>query len=90
MNLFQRKNVTDLQAEALADQSLHRALGPVNLTALGVGAIIGTGIFVLTAAAAQKAGPGMMWRFVIAGFVCTSRTRLSKSVRCPTRVASTL
>jgi APA family basic amino acid/polyamine antiporter len=37
---------------------------------LGVGAVIGTGIFVLTAEAAQKAGPGMMLSFVIAGFVC--------------------
>jgi APA family basic amino acid/polyamine antiporter len=37
---------------------------------LGIGAVIGTGIFVLTAEAAQKAGPGMMWSFVIAGFVC--------------------
>lgn len=37
---------------------------------LGIGAIIGTGIFVLTAEAAQKAGPGMMWAFVIAGLVC--------------------
>lgn len=36
----------------------------------GVGAIIGTGIFVLTAEAAQKAGPGMMFAFIIAGFVC--------------------
>ncbi|MCH4150727.1 MAG: amino acid permease [Sphingobium sp.] len=51
-------------------KSLHRSLGPVQLTLLGVGAIIGTGIFVLTAAAAQKAGPGMMWSFMIAGFVC--------------------
>ncbi|WP_184718865.1 amino acid permease [Caulobacter sp.] len=51
-------------------KSLHRSLGPVQLTLLGVGAIIGTGIFVLTAAAAQKAGPGMMWSFVIAGAVC--------------------
>ncbi|WP_296598423.1 amino acid permease [Phenylobacterium sp.] len=51
-------------------KSLHRSLGPVQLTLLGVGAIIGTGIFVLTASAAQKAGPGMMWSFVIAGAVC--------------------
>lgn len=51
-------------------KSLHRSLGPVQLTLLGIGAIIGTGIFVLTAAAAQKAGPGMMWSFVIAGSVC--------------------
>jgi APA family basic amino acid/polyamine antiporter len=51
-------------------KSLQRSLGPIQLTLLGVGAIIGTGIFVLTAAAAQKAGPGMMWSFVIAGAVC--------------------
>ncbi len=51
-------------------KSLHRSLGPVQLTLLGVGAIIGTGIFVLTSEAAQKAGPGMMWSFVIAAAVC--------------------
>lgn len=51
-------------------KSLHRSLGPVQLTLLGIGAIIGTGIFVLTAAASQKAGPGMMLSFVIAGAVC--------------------
>ncbi len=51
-------------------KSLHRSLGPIQLTLLGIGAIIGTGIFVLTAAASQKAGPGMMWSFVIAGAVC--------------------
>src|SRR5512136_1875715 len=68
MNLFRRKSVTDLQAEALTDQSLRRALGPVNLTALGVGAIIGTGIFVLTGTvAAQNAGPAVVLSFVLAG-----------------------
>jgi APA family basic amino acid/polyamine antiporter len=51
-------------------KSLHRSLGPVQLTLLGIGAIIGTGIFVLTAAASQKAGPGMAISFVIAGAVC--------------------
>src|SRR6188768_2026288 len=51
-------------------KSLHRSLGAFQLTMLGVGAIIGTGIFVLTAEAAQKAGPGMMVSFVIAGIVC--------------------
>jgi APA family basic amino acid/polyamine antiporter len=50
-------------------KSLHRSLGPVQLTLLGIGGIIGTGIFVLTAEAAQKAGPGMMMSFVIAGAV---------------------
>ncbi len=51
-------------------KSLHRSLGPVQLTLLGIGAVIGTGIFVLTAAAAQKAGPGMMISFIVAGAVC--------------------
>jgi APA family basic amino acid/polyamine antiporter len=51
-------------------KSLHRSLGPLQLTLLGVGAVIGTGIFALTAAAAQKAGPGMMVSFVVAGAVC--------------------
>jgi APA family basic amino acid/polyamine antiporter len=51
-------------------KSLHRSLGPVQLTMLGIGAVIGTGIFVLTATAAQKAGPGMMISFIIAGTVC--------------------
>ena len=50
-------------------KSLHRSLGPVQLTLLGIGGVIGTGIFVLTAEAAQKAGPGMMMAFVIAGAV---------------------
>src|SRR5947208_11302140 len=51
-------------------KSLKRSLGPFQLTLLGIGAVIGTGIFVLTATAAQKAGPGMMVSFVVAGVVC--------------------
>ena len=51
-------------------KSLKRSLGAFQLTMMGIGAVIGTGIFVLTAEAAQKAGPGMMLSFVIAGFVC--------------------
>jgi APA family basic amino acid/polyamine antiporter len=51
-------------------KGLKRSLGGFQLMMMGVGAIIGTGIFVLTAEAAQKAGPGMMVSFVIAGFVC--------------------
>jgi len=61
MNLFRRKHAAHLQAEARADKSLKRALGPVNLTALGVGCVIGAGIFVLTGqAAAQYAGPAIV------------------------------
>ena len=68
MKILRRKLVTDLQAEAVSDQRLHRALGPVNLTALGIGAIVGTGIFVLTGTvAAQNAGPGVILSFVLAG-----------------------
>ncbi|MDE8651025.1 amino acid permease [Novosphingobium album (ex Liu et al. 2023)] len=68
--MFGRVKSLDAILATAEKKSLHRSLGPVQLTLLGVGAIIGTGIFVLTAAAAQKAGPGMMWSFVIAGFVC--------------------
>ena len=51
-------------------KSLKRQLGAFQLTMLGIGAIIGTGIFVLTAEAGQKAGPAMMIAFVIAAVVC--------------------
>ncbi|MGH7509344.1 MAG: amino acid permease [Gemmatimonadales bacterium] len=66
--LFRRKSVAELQALARTDQSLRRALGPLNLTMLGIGAIIGTGIFVLTGTvAAQNAGPAVVLSFVAAG-----------------------
>ncbi|MDR3378803.1 MAG: amino acid permease, partial [Verrucomicrobiae bacterium] len=71
MNIFRRKSAAALQAEANADQSLKRALGAVNLTALGIGAIIGAGIFVLTGhAAAQYAGPGIVFSFMLSGLAC--------------------
>ena len=71
MNLFRRRSVADLQAEVLTDQRLKRALGPVNLTALGIGAVIGAGIFVLTGQAAAKyAGPAIVFSFVLAGLAC--------------------
>ncbi len=49
---------------------LKRSLGPVHLTLIGVGSIVGTGIFVLTGIGAERAGPGLILSFVIAGFVC--------------------
>jgi APA family basic amino acid/polyamine antiporter len=68
MDVFRRKSVTQLQADALTDDRLKRALGATNLTALGIGAIIGTGIFVLTGTvAAQNAGPAVILSFVLAG-----------------------
>jgi len=51
-------------------KSLKRSLGAFQLTLFGIGCIIGTGIFVLTAAGAQKAGPGLILAFVVAGAVC--------------------
>jgi APA family basic amino acid/polyamine antiporter len=71
MNLFRRRSIADLQAEILTDKRLKRALGPVNLTALGIGAVIGAGIFVLTGQAAAKyAGPAIVFSFVLAGLAC--------------------
>jgi APA family basic amino acid/polyamine antiporter len=68
--LFDRVKSLDAILATAEKKSLHRSLGAFQLTMLGIGAIIGTGIFVLTAAAAQKAGPGMMISFMVAGFVC--------------------
>ena len=71
MSLFRRKPVDRLQAEALAESGLHRAMGATQLALLGVGAIIGAGIFVLTGqAAARYAGPAIVWSFVLAGLAC--------------------
>ncbi len=68
--IFGRVKSLDAILATAEKKSLTRSLGPIQLTLLGVGAVIGTGIFVLTSEAAQKAGPGMMWSFVIAGLVC--------------------
>ena len=68
--MFGRVKPLDAILATAEKKSLHRSLGAFQLTMLGIGAIIGTGIFVLTAEAAQKAGPGMMVSFIIAGFVC--------------------
>lgn len=72
-NLFAKKPVEKLLAEAqeTGEGSLRRALGPVNLVTLGIGAIIGAGIFVITGqAAAQFAGPAIVISFVLAGTAC--------------------
>jgi len=68
--IFGRVKPLDAILATAEKKSLTRSLGAFQLTMLGIGAVIGTGIFVLTAEAAQKAGPGMMLSFVIAGFVC--------------------
>ena len=68
--IFWRVKPLDQILATAEKKSLKRQLGPIQLTLLGIGAVIGTGIFVLTAEAAQKAGPGMMISFVIAAAVC--------------------
>ena len=66
-----KKSVADLQTEKTDGTALKRTLGPWRLLALGVGAIIGAGIFVLTGqAAAQYAGPAIMLSFVLGGIAC--------------------
>jgi APA family basic amino acid/polyamine antiporter len=69
--LFARKSLEKLHDEMKGENRLRRALGPIGLTSLGVGAIIGAGIFVMTGrAAAQDAGPGIILSYVVAGIGC--------------------
>ncbi len=73
MNLWATKSITALRAEAdeVGEHSLKRALGPLNLITLGIGAIIGAGIFVLTGqAAALYAGPAVPISMIIVGIAC--------------------
>ncbi|MGH7502415.1 MAG: amino acid permease [Longimicrobiales bacterium] len=70
MSMFTRKSIQALQTEAEAG-TLRRALGPMALTTLGIGAVIGAGIFVITGnAAAQFAGPGILISFLMVGVAC--------------------
>ena len=69
--LFATKSLEKLHAEAAGENRLRRILGPINLTSLGVGAIIGAGIFVMTGrSAALDAGPAILLSFVVAGLGC--------------------
>jgi len=69
--LFRTKPLELLLAEMKGENRLRRILGPTQLTALGVGAIIGTGIFILTGVAAHdRTGPALMLSFVLAGLAC--------------------
>ena len=73
MSLFIKKPLEQLMAQAAGDssKSLKRTLGPGNLIALGIGAIIGAGLFVRTAeAAAEAAGPAVVLSFVVAAIGC--------------------
>src|SRR5205823_5720449 len=69
--LFRTKPLSLLLSEMAGENRLRRILGPTQLTALGVGAIIGTGIFILTGVAAHdRTGPALMLSFVLAGLAC--------------------
>jgi APA family basic amino acid/polyamine antiporter len=69
--LFARKSLASLLADMHNDNRLKRALGPVTLTSLGIGAVIGAGIFVATGAAAHNtAGPALMVSYMVAGLAC--------------------
>src|SRR5947209_15300184 len=72
MSLFATKPLDQLvkEAQETGEHSLRRTLGAFQLTALGVGAIIGAGIFVLTGLGAHYAGPGLMLSFVLSGLGC--------------------
>src|SRR5205814_1893435 len=69
--LLARQPLETILAEMEGENRLKRALGPVNLTALGIGAVIGAGIFVATGAAAKDvAGPALMVSYLVAGVTC--------------------
>jgi APA family basic amino acid/polyamine antiporter len=73
-NLLARKRIDTLMEEAqeTGEHSLKRTLGPMNLVMLGIGAIIGAGLFVRTAAAiADRSGPSVTLAFIVAGIGCT-------------------
>ena len=72
-NIFRRKPLHLIVSEAKeeGDEHLKRSLGPVSLTALGVGAVIGAGIFVMAGLGAHEAGPSLMLSFTMCGVACT-------------------
>ena len=71
MSLLRTKPIADLQREAGANHGLKRTLGPLSLVSLGIGSVVGAGIFVLTGqAAAQYAGPAIALSFVVSGLAC--------------------
>ena len=70
MNIFRTKSIAEYQEDA-SKSHLKRAMGSLDVTLLGIGVIVGTGIFVLTGVAAAKyAGPALMLSFLIASIAC--------------------
>jgi APA family basic amino acid/polyamine antiporter len=71
MSLFRTKSITSLQAEAAAEHGYKRTLGPISLISLGIGSVVGAGIFVQTGqAAALYGGPAIALSFIVSGIAC--------------------
>lgn len=70
MSLFRKKSIDALIASSQQGKTLKKELSALDLTFLGIGAIIGTGIFVLSGVGALKAGPALILSFIIAGLAC--------------------
>lgn len=71
MSLFRTKTIASLQAEAAADHGYKRTLGPISLISLGIGSVVGAGIFVQAGqAAALYGGPAIALSFVVSGIAC--------------------
>jgi len=71
-DIFRKKSIKSLIKETQGEKSLNKALGSFELTMLGIGAIVGSGIFVLTGVAAAKfSGPALVLSFIVAGLACT-------------------
>ncbi|EGK14667.1 amino acid permease [Desmospora sp. 8437] len=68
--LFRKKSIADLISSTKKGRTLRKELGAWDLAMLGIGAIIGTGIFVLTGLGALKAGPAVSLSFLLAGLAC--------------------
>jgi APA family basic amino acid/polyamine antiporter len=70
VSIFRTKNLDDMIAGSVKPGGLKKVLGPTDLILLGIGAIVGTGIFVLTGTGAVTAGPGLSLSFIIAAMAC--------------------
>ena len=70
VSIFRTKDFDAMRAASATPGGLKKVLGPIDLVLLGIGAIVGTGIFVLTGSGATTAGPALALSFVVAAFAC--------------------
>jgi APA family basic amino acid/polyamine antiporter len=70
MSLFRTKNLDEMIAHSRKPSGLAKVLGPFDLILMGIGAIVGTGIFVLTGTGAVTAGPALTLSFIVAAIAC--------------------